>query len=277
MTRTPNLSPALPLRDGRAIPRLGLGVFQARSGGETRAAVRAALEIGYRHIDTARIYGNEDDVGKAIAECGVPREEIFVTTKLWNSDHGYESAIRACRGSLSRLGLSYVDLYLIHWPVPERRKESWRALVKLQEEGLCRSIGVSNYMIRHLDELQSSSPVLPAVNQVELSPFCRRGELVEHCRALGIVLEAYSPLTRGERLGHPAVIAVAEALGRTPAQVLIRWALQHGLVALPKSTRRARIEENAAVFDFEIGAEQMRMLDGLDEGLVTGWDPTDAP
>jgi diketogulonate reductase-like aldo/keto reductase len=273
----PNLPPTITLRNGVDIPRLGLGVFQSKAGGEARAAVRAALEAGYRHIDTARIYGNESDVGEAIAESGIPREEIFVTTKLWNSDHGYESALRACRESLGRLGLSHIDLYLIHWPVPELRKESWRALVKLQEEGLCRAIGVSNYMIRHIEELRSISPVLPAANQVEISPFGARSELVAYCHGHGIAVEAYSPLTKGKRINHPAVVAMANKYGRTPAQILIRWALQHDLVVLPKSSRPERIRENAAVFDFVIAPEDMRALDGLDEGLVTAWDPTNAP
>jgi diketogulonate reductase-like aldo/keto reductase len=273
----PDLLLTIKLRNGVEIPRLGLGVFQAKAGGETRAAVRAALAAGYRHIDTARIYGNESDVGEAIAESGIPREEIFITTKLWNSDHGYEPALRACRESLGRLGLSYVDLYLIHWPVPELRKESWRALLKLQEEGLCRAVGVSNYMIRHLEELRSISPVLPAANQVEISPFGARSELVAYCRGLGIAVEAYSPLTKGKRIGHPALVAMADKYGRTPAQILIRWALQHDLVVLPKSSRPERIRENAMVFDFAITLEDMRALDGLEEGLVTAWDPTNAP
>jgi diketogulonate reductase-like aldo/keto reductase len=272
-----NLPLTIPLNTGASIPRIGLGVFQAKAGGETRAAVRSALTLGYRHIDTAKIYGNERDVGQAIAESGIPREEIFVTTKLWNSDHGYETTLRACRESLTKLGLSYLDLYLIHWPVPEARRETWRAMLKLQEEGLCRAVGVSNYMIRHLEEVLSSSPVVPAVNQVELSPFLYRKELIDFCNARGIVVEAYSPLTKGRRLGHPAIVAAAKKYGRTPAQILIRWALEHGLVVLPKSTKPERIRENAAVFDFEIEAEDLRILDGLDEGLTTGWDPTDAP
>lgn len=276
-TDAPNLPLAIRLNDGHEIPRIGLGVFQAKAGGETRAAVRAALELGYRHIDTARVYNNERDVGQAIAECGIPREQIFVTTKLWNSDHGYEAALKACQGSLQRLGLAYVDLYLIHWPVQGLRKESWRALVKLREDGLCRSIGVSNYMIRHLEELRASSEVLPAVNQVEVSPFCTRSELRAYCREQGIVVEAYSPLTKGLRLDHPAIVAMAGEYGASPAQILIRWALQRDMVVLPKSVKRARMRENAEVLDFAITAEDMDALDALDEGLVTGWDPTDAP
>lgn len=276
-TPAPTLSPTIKLRDGHEIPRIGLGVFQAKAGGETRAAVRAALELGYRHVDTARVYNNERDVGQAIAESGIPRERIFVTTKLWNSDHGYEAALRACQGSLQRLGLAYIDLYLIHWPVQGLRKETWRALVKLREDGLCRSIGVSNYMIRHLEELRAASEVQPVVNQVEVSPFCTRSELRAYCREHGIVVEAYSPLTKGLRLDHPAIVGMARKHGRSPAQILIRWALQRDMVVLPKSVKPERIRENAAVLDFAIAAEDMDALDALDEGLVTGWDPTDAP
>lgn len=276
-TAAPNLPLTLELRDGHEIPRIGLGVFQAKAGGETRAAVRSALELGYRHVDTARVYNNERDVGQAIAESGIPREQIFVTTKLWNSDHGYEAALKACQGSLQRLGLAYVDLYLIHWPVQGLRKETWRALVKLREDGLCRSIGVSNYMIRHLEELRAASEIQPAVNQVEVSPFCTRSELRAYCREQGIVVEAYSPLTKGLRLDHPAIVGMARKYGRSPAQILIRWALQREMVVLPKSVKPERIRENAAVLDFAIAAEDMDALEALDEGLVTGWDPTDAP
>jgi diketogulonate reductase-like aldo/keto reductase len=265
------------LNNGVEIPLLGLGVFQASSGDETRNAVKWALEAGYRHIDTARIYGNEADVGAALKKSGVPREDVFVTTKLWNSDHGYDKTLRACDASLERLGLAYVDLYLVHWPVAGPRLDTWRAMETLLADGKCRSIGVSNYMVRHLEELLGACKIAPAVNQVELSPFLHPQDLVQFCAAEGIVLEAYSPLTRGKRLGHPAVTAVAKKVGRTPAQVLIRWALQHGFVVLPKSVTRARIVENASVFDFALGADDMRTLDGLDEGLHTGWDPTNAP
>jgi methylglyoxal/glyoxal reductase len=265
------------LSGGVGIPVLGLGVFQAASGQETRRAVRWALDAGYRHLDTARIYGNEADVGAALCESGVPREEVFVTTKLWNSDHGYDRAIRACGESIARLGLGYVDLYLVHWPVQGLRLDTWRAMETLLGEGKCRAIGVSNYMVRHLEELLGRCRVAPAVNQVELSPFLYPQGLVQFCREKGIVLEAYSPLTKGMRLGHPAIVAAAKRAGRTPAQVLIRWALEHEFVVLPKSVTKARIEENARVFDFALGADEMRVLDGLDEGLHTGWDPTDAP
>ncbi len=208
----------LPLNDGNSIPPLGLGVWQSRPGKETQTAVRAAFDCGYRLIDTAKIYGNERDVGIAVRESGVPRKEVVVTTKLWNSDQGYESAVRACQQSLRELNLDYVDLYLIHWPASSRRGESWRALVELRKEGLCRSIGVSNYMIPHLRELLAESDVVPSVNQVEFHPFLFQKDLLEFCRTRGILLEAYSPLTRGQRLNDPRFVAIAARYGRSPAQ-----------------------------------------------------------
>ena len=267
----------LPLASGAAIPQVGLGVWQSAQGAPTRNAVLAALELGYRHVDTARVYRNEADVGAAVRASGVPREQVFVTTKLWNDDQGYDRALRALDGSLARLGLDYVDLYLIHWPVPGRRRESWRALERAFADGKARAIGVSNYMVRHLREVLGEAKVTPHVNQIELTPFLQRREAVALCREHGIVVEAYSPLTRGQRLGDPRLVAIASALGRSPAQVLLRWGIQHGHVVLPKSIRRERIAENAALFDFTLDPTAMAALDALDEGLATGWDPGDAP
>jgi diketogulonate reductase-like aldo/keto reductase len=272
-----NLKSTVRLNNGVELPWVGLGVYQAQRGEETREAVSWALQAGYRHIDTARIYGNERDVGEALRQSGIPRSEVFITTKLWNHDQGYDSALRACERSLRELGLEYVDLYLIHWPVPGRRLDSWRAMEKLLADGRCRSIGVSNFLERHLDELMANSKVVPAVNQVEFSPYLYQRELLEHCRRHGIVVEAYSPLTKGERLSDPRLVEVAKHYGKTSAQVLIRWCLQHGMVVLPKSVREARIRENAAVFDFELSANDMRVLDGLNEDLHTSWDPSDVP
>lgn len=263
----------LPLTSGKTIPVVGLGVYQSTPGAPTRDAVRMALELGYRHVDTARVYGNEADVGAAVKAGSVSREQVFVTTKLWNNDHGYDSALRALDGSLQRLGLDYVDLYLIHWPVCDKRRDSWRALEAAFEDGRARAIGVSNYLVPHLNELLGEAKHVPHVNQIELSPFLQRRETVALCTQHGIVVEAYSPLTRGERLDHPVVVAAARAAGRTPAQVLLRWGVQHGYVVLPKSVRRERIAENAAVFDFELDAVWMAQLDGLEENLATGWDP----
>jgi diketogulonate reductase-like aldo/keto reductase len=264
------------LNDGQALPRLGLGVYEIPAGAPTRRAVRAALDAGYRLIDTASLYGNERDVGVAVRESGL-RDEVTVTTKLWNSDHGHDRALAAARESLDRLGLDRIDLYLVHWPVPRLRRESWRALEELQRAGVCRSIGVSNYTIRHLEELLAHASVAPAVNQVELSPFLPQRELCAFCAARGIAVEAYSPLTRGERLRHPTIRAIAARHRRTPAQVMIRWALEQGVVAIPKSARPEGIRENAAVFDFALAPEDGAALDGLDENLHTDWDPTDEP
>ena len=265
------------LNNGNTMPVLGLGMWQAGSGKQTRKAVATALEIGYRLFDTAKLYGNESDLGTAIRESGIPREEIFVTTKLWNNDQGYESALRAFEKSRRELGLDYVDLYLIHWPVPGLRQESWNALLKIRDEGLARSIGVSNYTIRHLEELLRSTPDPPAVNQVEFHPFLYQKELLEFCIGKKIQLEAYSPLTRGHRLDHPVISQIAARHGRTPAQVLIRWSLQHGLVVIPKSIRPERIRENAAVFDFQLSPDDMKRLDSLDESSHVAWDPEDLP
>jgi diketogulonate reductase-like aldo/keto reductase len=265
------------LNDGNQMPVLGLGVWQARSGKQTRKAVDYALKVGYRLIDTAKLYGNERDVGVAVRESGIPREEIFVTTKLWNDDHGYERALRAFERSRKELGLDYVDLYLIHWPQSNLRQESWKAFLKLREDGLVRSIGVSNYTIRHLNEVLAESPRPPAVNQVEFHPFLFQRELLEFGRSKGIQVEAYSPLVRGRRMDHPVIRAIATQIRRTPAQVLIRWSLQHGLVVIPKSVRPERIKENAAVFDFELTRQEMERLDALDERSHVDWNPDNQP
>jgi diketogulonate reductase-like aldo/keto reductase len=252
------LSRSVRLNNGVEIPRVGLGVFQSARGEETQSAVREALRLGYRHIDT-------------------PRAEVFVTTKLWNDDQGYESALRAFDASLKRLGLEYVDLYLLHWPVPKRRLESWRALESILGDGRVRAIGVSNFMVRHLDELLADAKVLPAVNQIEVSPFLQQRDVRALCDKHGIAVEAYSPLTKGARLRHPVVVRVAERIERSSAQVLLRWGIQRGLIVLPKSTHTERIRENAALFDFDISLDEMSRLDALEEGLVTGWDPRSAP
>ena len=272
-----NIESTRRLRGGVEIPRLGLGVFRSGRGEETRNAVLWALEAGYRHVDTAKIYGNEADVGAAIRDSGLSREEIFVTTKLFNDDHGLEPARAALGASLQRLGMEYVDLFLIHWPVHGPRMETWDALCRARDDGLCRAIGVSNYMVHHLDELFDGSDHVPAVNQIEVSPFLQRRDVRAACAARGMTVEAYSPLTKGIRLDDPTLEAVADRVGRTPAQVLIRWALQHDLVVLPKSSDRDRIVENAAVFEFELLDRDMDLLDTLEEGLVTGWDPERVP
>jgi diketogulonate reductase-like aldo/keto reductase len=262
------------LNNGVEMPMLGLGVWQMAQGIETQRAVKSALGVGYRLIDTAKLYANERDVGIAVGESEILREEVFVTTKLWNTDHGFEPAIKAFNRSLHELGFDYVDLYLIHWPVAPLRGDSWRALVRLLEEGKCRAIGVSNYTVDHLRGLLRDSSVVPAVNQVEFSPFLFQEELMDSCQDHNIQLEAYSPLTKGARLGDPKLRPFAAKYHKTAAQILIRWALQHNVVVIPKSSRPERILENGQVFDFEISSADMKMLDSLGEDYRTAWDPT---
>jgi diketogulonate reductase-like aldo/keto reductase len=273
-----SISSTLALNGGTAIPRFGLGVYQLPRRA-TEDAVRWALEAGYRHVDTAAMYGNEAEVGaalrRAVADGIVRREEVFVTTKLWNSDHGYDEALRAFDASAERLGLDYVDLFLLHWPVPGRRLHSWRALERILADGRCRAIGVSNFMVRHLEELLARAKTPPAVNQIELHPWCQQREVVAFCEAHGIAIEAYSPLTKGLRLRDARLAAVARAVGRTPAQVLLRWSLQKGFVTIPKSAKRERILENAAIFDVALAADAMATLDGLNEERHVTWDPRD--
>lgn len=265
------------LRGGLRIPQVGLGVFRTPSGAETRRVVREALACCYRHVDTARIYGNEGDVAEAIRESGLERDEVFVTTKVWNDDQGYDETLRACEESLARMRFDHVDLLLLHWPVHGKRLDSWRALERLRAQGRARAIGVSNFMPRHLGELLAHCTEAPAVNQVELSPFLQQRELRTLCDAHGIVVEAYSPLTKGRRLAHPEVVRIASEVGCTPAQVLLRWGLEKGLVVLPKSTHAGRLADNFASIAFTLPQDAMASLDALEEGLVTGWDPRGAP
>jgi diketogulonate reductase-like aldo/keto reductase len=265
------------LNNGVEMPVFGLGTYLSGSSEETQNIISYSLEIGYRHIDTARFYGNERDIGIAIKNSGVPREDIFITTKLWNSDHGYNRALEAFEESLEDLGLDYVDLYLIHWPVHDLRNESWRALETLHVSGKCRAIGVSNYTIEHLKELLNISPVMPAVNQVEFSPFLYQKELLEFCRSNNIQLESYSPLTKGRMLGDARLSAIALEYSRSAAQILIRWTLQKEIIVIPKSSRKERIHENAKVFDFAISPQDMDRLDALNENLRVSWDPTTIP
>lgn len=277
----PSADPAggtVTLANGVAMPRMGLGVFRAGPGGATRRAVLDALRAGYRHIDTAAIYRNEEEVGRGVRqwceETGHAREEVFVTTKLWNEDQGYDRALRAFDASADALGLGVVDLYLLHWPVPGKRLESWRALERLLVDGRARSIGVSNFTIKHLDELVAVAEVVPHVNQIELHPFLSQTALVARCRALGIQTAAYSPLTKGRMLGDPVVQEVARELGVTAAQVMIAWGLAHGHVELPKSTDPKRIVGNLLATRVALGGTRLARLDKLDRGLRTAWDPS---
>jgi len=274
---TPTPSDAVILNNRVSIPRLGLGVYQSGRGRATENAVSWALEAGYRHVDTAAMYANETEVGaalkRAFAAGGVRRDEVFVTTKLWNSDHGYDEALRAFDASHRRLGLDQIDLFLLHWPVPDRRLQSWRALERVLGEGRCRAIGVSNYMVHHLEELLRRAKIAPAVNQIELHPWCQQRDVVAFCQAHDIAVVAYSPLTKGAKLGDPRLATLARAARRTPAQVLLRWSLQKGFVTIPKSAKRERIVENATIFDFSLSPEQMTTLDGFNEERHVTWDP----
>ena len=264
------------LNNGVEMPQLGLGVWQM-STKETLDSVGYALKVGYRHIDTATLYGNEAEVGEAIRKSSIPREHIFVTTKLWNNDHGKDRAPRAFEESVKELNLGYVDLYLVHWPVAGLRNETWDALLKVHKEGKCRALGVSNYTIRHLEELLGRSELVPTVNQVEFHPFLFQKELLGFCQKHGIQLEAYSPLTKGKRLKDPELSEVAVRYKKSTAQILIRWALQHGVVVIPKSATPKRIEENSKVFDFRISDKDMGYLDTLNEDFRSTWDPSEIP
>lgn len=261
------------LNNGVKMPWLGLGVYKSKEGEEVENAVKTALKIGYRSIDTAALYENERGVGKAIRDSGIPREEIFVTTKVWNDRHGYDSTLNAFEESRKKLGLEYIDLYLIHWPVPEKFKETWRALEKLYRDGLVRAIGVSNFQIHHLEELMESCEVKPAVNQVEFHPLLTQKKLLVFCKEHNIQMEAWAPLMRGGVLDAPIIKKIAEKYGKTPAQVVLRWDLQHGVVTIPKSVREERIKENSDIFDFQLTSEEMGQIDSLNQDKRTGPDP----
>ncbi|WP_019006880.1 aldo/keto reductase [Cohnella laeviribosi] len=260
------------LLNGVEMPRLGLGVWRTPAGEDTERAVRAALAAGYRSIDTASLYGNEADVGRAIRSSGIPREQIFVTTKVWNTEQGYDRTLEAFENSLSRLGLDYVDLYLVHWPVKDKYKETYRALETLYEMGKVRAIGVSNFHIHHLEDLMGSCKIKPMVNQVELHPQLTQKPLLAFCNREGIQVESWRPLMQG-RLDSPLLKELADKYGKTPAQIVIRWHLQLGLVTIPKSVRAERIAENADVFDFRLSHEDMLRIDGMNEDKRYGQDP----
>jgi diketogulonate reductase-like aldo/keto reductase len=268
------ITDALPLNTGAAIPQVGFGTWQV-SARETKQLVLAAIETGYRLIDTARIYGNEAQVGEAIRESAVPREQLFITTKLWNDDQGYDSALRACQASLERLGLDYLDLYLIHWPATPRRHDSWRAFEKLLADGLTRAAGVSNYTVEHLKELQERSDLTPAINQVEFHPFIynQQRPVLEYCRSLGIVVEAYSPLRRLTGESFPTIDAIADRHGKSAQQVVLRWCIEQGTVPLTRSTKPKHIKSNFDIFDFKLTDQDMRELNSLSDGERVTWDP----
>ncbi len=274
MTSSTESVPRLPLAGGVEIPQLGFGVFQVPPE-ETADVAGRALAAGYRHIDTAAAYGNEEGVADAIEASALSRDEIFVTTKCFNNDHGYDEATRALESSLERLRMDQVDLYLIHWPVPTRDRyvDTWRAFIDAQEKGLVRAIGVSNFNADHLDRLVEETGVTPTVNQVELHPRLQQPDLRQKHEELGIVTEAWSPLAQGEVLDDPAIGEIAEAHGKTAAQVVIRWHLQIGNVVIPKSVTQERIEANFDVFDFELDEGQLEAIEELDQADRIGPDP----
>ncbi|WP_323379383.1 aldo/keto reductase [Streptomyces durbertensis] len=268
-------APTITLNNGVVMPQLGFGVWQVPDD-EATAAVGHALEAGYRSIDTAAVYENEVGTGRALAASGLPREELFVTTKVWNSEQGYDSTLRAFDASLERLGLEYVDLYLIHWPMPmfDTYVETWRALEKLYADGRARAIGVSNFKPAQLRRLAEETATVPALNQVELHPTLQQGELRAYHREHSVVTEAWSPLGQGKDiLADPVIGAIAERHGRTPAQVILRWHLQLGNVVIPKSVTPSRIRENINVFDFALDEADMASIAGLDTGTRLGPDP----
>lgn len=260
----------LELNNGNKMPVFGFGTWQLSEGREAVDAITTVLEAGYRLIDTAKIYGNERSIGEAINASGIPREEIFVTTKLWTAEQGYDSALTAFDESLQRLGLDYIDLYLIHWPGHDsgRRLDSWRAFEEIQANGRVKNIGVSNFMVNHLHELAAKSNTVPSVNQIEFHPFIydKQAPVLEYCAKHNIVVEAYSPLARGRKVDDPRIGTIAEKHGKSNAQVMLRWALQHKTVPIPKSSHPGRIKENLDVFDFELTKQDMAELDSLGRG-----------
>ncbi len=268
-----DLTSTVKLNNGVEIPWVGLGVFKSAPGNETEQAVRWALEIGYRHVDTAAYYQNEEDVGRALKDSGIARERVFVTTKVWNPDQGYEQTLKAFDRSRRNLGLDVVDLYLIHWPVKGKYRETWRALEKLLADGKVRAVGVSNFLAHHLEDLRASSGIVPAVNQVEFHPFLVQQDLLTYDARNGVRHEAWSPLTRARSLDNPVITEIARRHGRTSAQVILRWDIQLGVVTIPKSVHRERILENSRVFDFELTPEEMARITALDTGSRIGPHP----
>lgn len=278
--------PTITLNNGVVVPQVGLGVWNAKDGEEATRAVETAIEAGYRLIDTAAVYGNEMGVGEGIRRSGVKREELFVTTKVWNSDQGYKKTLKAFDTSLEKLGLDYVDLYLIHWPMPEvdRYLDTWKALEELHQSGRVKAIGVCNFAIEHLERLMQKAEILPAVNQVELHPYFQQVAMREFCKGNDIAVESWSPLGGpgggGSRkndvtplLEHPVIAKIGDKYNKTTAQVIIRWHLQNDLIVIPKSVHEERIVQNIDVFDFELTEEDMSAINSLETGVRGGFDP----
>lgn len=261
------------LSNGVQMPWVGLGVFKVQEGDEVIHAVKSALEQGYRHIDTAAIYRNEEGVGQAIRESAVPREELFVTTKVWNKAQGYDNTLSAFERSRAKLGLDYIDLYLIHWPVQGMYIDTWKALERLYSEGMVRAIGVSNFQTHHMEDIFEMCTVKPMVNQVEYHPYLTQRELQLFCQEHNVQLEAWSPLMQGKILEDPILVKLAAKYAKTVAQIVLRWDLQNGVVTIPKSIKPERIKENADIFDFELSAEDMELIHDLNKNERIGPDP----
>ncbi|MCL2158060.1 MAG: aldo/keto reductase [Oscillospiraceae bacterium] len=268
-----DLSSTLTLNNKLEMPILGLGVFKSAEGEETYNAVRYAIEAGYKHIDTAAVYGNERSVGRAIADVGIKREDIFITTKLWNEDMRRGRQYEAFEESLEKLGTDYVDLYLIHWPVKGEYVKSWKVLEKIYNEGRARAVGVSNFHIHHLEDVFAASDLVPAVNQVECHPWLTQTELVDYTQKKGIVFEPWSPLGAGQLVENETLAAIAKKYGKSVPQLILKWGLQRGFVNIPKSVNKDRIIANSKIFDFEIGEADMAEIFGLNINKRTGADP----
>ncbi|PLR67600.1 aldo/keto reductase [Bacillus sp. UMB0893] len=268
-----NLQDVTVLHNGVKMPWFGLGVFKVEDGDEVVNSVKWAIEAGYKSIDTAAAYKNEEGVGQALKESGVPREELFITTKVWNADQGYESTLKAFNDSMTKLGLEYLDLYLVHWPVKGKYKETWKALETLYKEGKVKAIGVSNFQIHHLEDVIADAEIVPMVNQVEYHPRLTQKELQAFCKQHNIQLEAWSPLMQGKLLDDKTLSEIAEKHGKSVAQVILRWDLQNEVVTIPKSVKEHRIYDNAAIFDFELSQKEMESIDGLNRDERVGPDP----
>lgn len=270
-----DLQSTVALHNGVHMPWFGLGVYKVTDQSEIVEVVSAALKNGYRHIDTASFYQNEEGVGKGIRDSGISREDIFVTSKVWNDEQGYEETLEAFDNSLKRLGMDYLDLYLIHWPVARKFKETWKALEKLYKEGRVRAIGVSNFHVHHLQDLMKDAEIKPMVNQIEYHPHLTQEEVHAFCKKEGIQLEAWSPLKRGILLDEPVLIEIGQKYSKTPAQIILRWDLQTEVITIPKSSNVERLKENADIFDFELTSEEMKQISSLNKNDRVGKNPND--